>query len=67
MAISDLDSRPIASMVLLFRNYYLLLDHKRYLKIENKTVTFWGKKKEKKVQFWKSFSFWTTLLNNRHG
>lgn len=39
MAISDLDSKATASVILFFRNYYVLLDHKRHLKIENKTVT----------------------------
>lgn len=28
-------------MIRLFTNYYLLLDHKRHPKIENKTVTLW--------------------------
>lgn len=44
MAISDLDSKAIASMILFFQNYYLLLDDKRYLKTENKIVTLWKKK-----------------------
>lgn len=65
MTISDLDPNAIASMILFFRNYYQLLDHKRPLKIENKTVTL--REKQKDVQFWRSFNFWTILLNNRHG